>query len=93
MSQPTAAAAGASPPATRTPAQIETEIEATRVSLAGSIDLLQNRLSPASLAQAVRDKAVGVFKREDGSLDPVRTAAVAGVTVVLFLYMLRRRRL
>ncbi|MFI5101317.1 MAG: DUF3618 domain-containing protein [Actinomycetes bacterium] len=82
-----------SQPAARTPDQIEAEIAATRTELTGNIETLQRRLSPASLAEAARDKVVGVIRRDDGSLDPVRASVVAGVVVVLTLYLIRRRRL
>jgi hypothetical protein len=82
-----------SEPAARTPEQIEAEIQVARSELTGNIDVLQRRLSPASLVEAVRDKAVGVVRRPDGSLDPVRASVAAGVVVVLALYLIRRRRL
>ena len=82
-----------SQPAARTPEQIEAEIEATRSELTGNIDVLQRRLSPMSIAGAARDKVVGVVRRDDGSLDPVRASVVAGVVVVVALYLIRRRRL
>ncbi len=93
MSQPTGAATGTERPAARSPQQIEAEIEATRTSLAGNLDVLQERLSPASLAQAARDKVMGVVRRDDGSLDPVRASVAAGVVLVIALYLIRRRRL
>ena len=34
-----------------------------------------------------------VVERDDGSLDPVRVTVAAAVTVVLVLYVIRRRRL
>ncbi len=93
MSQPTAPVSASSRAAARTPQQIEAEIEAARASLAGTIDVLQHRLSPGTIALAVKDKAVGMLKRDDGSVDPVRVAAFAGVTLVLVVYVVRRRRL
>jgi type VI protein secretion system component VasF len=92
-SQPSAAAGAAAPSSgqTRTPAQIEAEIEQTRQDLAGAIDTLQDRLSPAGVAQALKDKAMGALRRPDGSLDPVRTSAVVGVALILVLYLIRRR--
>jgi Protein of unknown function (DUF3618) len=82
-----------SQPAARTPEQIEAEIAVTRTELTGNIEVLQRRLSPASLLGAAKDKVVGVVRRDDGSLDPVRASVVAGVVVVLTLYLIRRRRL
>jgi Protein of unknown function (DUF3618) len=80
-------------PEPRSPDQIEAEIEATRSALADRLDALQHRVSPASMAQAARDRAMRVFRRDDGSLDPVRTSVAAGVAIVLVLYVVRRRRL
>ena len=82
-----------SQPAARTPEQIEAEIAVTRTELTGNIEVLQRRLSPANLLGAAKDKVVGVVRRDDGSLDPVRASVVAGVVVVLTLYLIRRRRL
>ena len=98
MSMVTGSATDSTPPeetrpAPRSPDQIEAEIEATRTALAGRIDALQHKVSPASLAQAARNRAMRVFQRDDGSLDPVRTSIAAGVAVVLVLYVVRRRRL
>jgi hypothetical protein len=78
---------------TRTPAQIEAEIARTRENLAGRVDQLQDRLSPGALAAVAKDKALGVFRRKDGSLDPVRTGVAVGVAVLLVTYLVRRRRL
>lgn len=88
-----AEAAAARARANRSPDQIEAEIEATRESLADDIDVLQVRLSPANLAQAAKEKVLGVFRRPDGSLDPVRTGVAVTVAVVLVAYLVRRRRL
>jgi len=96
VTQPTGTATGpARPdrPAPRSPAQIEAEIEATRTALADHIETLQDRLSPASIAQAAKDRVLRVVKRDDGSLDPVRASVAAGVAVVLVLYLIRRRRI
>ena len=93
MTQPTGTATGSAParPTPRTPDQIEADIEATRTALAGRIETLQARLTPASLARGVRDRAMRVLQRDDGSLDPVRVSVAAGVGLVLVLYVVRRR--
>ena len=93
MSQSTGAPPAADTHPARTPQQIEAEIQRTRESLAGEIDILQERLSPASVARAAKDRALGLVRRPDGSLDPVRVAAAAGVALVLVTYLVRRRRL
>ena len=93
MSETTQAADTDRSRATRTPDEIEAEIARTRETLAEDIDVLQERLSPASLAQAASSRVLRLFQRPDGSIDPVRTAVVAGVALVLVTYVIRRRRL
>ena len=93
MSQPTGAPPADTAQAARTPEQIEAEIARTRESLADEIDVLQDRLSPASLAGAARDLVLRPLRRPDGSFDPVRTAAAATVAVILLAYLVRRRGL
>ena len=79
--------------APRSPAEIEAEIGRTREELATRVDELQARVSPGAIAGAVKDKALGVFKRPDGSLDPIRTGAAVGIALLLVTYAIRRRRL
>ena len=96
MSQQSTPAADAPPAAqrpARSPAEIEADIVRTRDALADRVDELQDRISPASLAGKVKDKALGVFKRPDGSVDPVRTGVAVGVALLLVTYLVRRRRL
>ena len=96
MTQPTgtpAAPAAAARPVTRTPEEIEAEIEATRTALVGRIEALQHRLSPGSMAQVAKDRATRVLRRSDGSYDPVRVSIAAGVGLVLVVYVVRRARL
>lgn len=77
----------------RKPEQIEAEIVQARDALASTIDTLENRLRPANLIQAAKDKAIGVVRRPDGSLDPRRAAIVAGAGLILVTYFIRRRKL
>lgn len=77
----------------RKPEQIEAEIAQARDSLASTIDTLENRLRPANLIQAAKDKAIGVVRRPDGSIDPRRAAIVAGAGLILVTYFIRRRKL
>lgn len=77
----------------RKPEQIEAEIVQARDSLARTIDTLENRLRPANLIQAAKDRAIGVVRRPDGSLDPRRAAIVAGAGLILVTYFIRRRKL
>jgi Protein of unknown function (DUF3618) len=77
----------------RKPEQIEAEIAEARDALADSIDVIENRLRPANLIQAAKERAIGLILRPDGSIDPKRAAAVAGVGLLLVTYFVRRRRL
>ena len=77
----------------RKPEQIEAEIAQARDALASTIDTLENRLRPANLIQAAKDKAIGVVRRRDGSIDPRRAAIVAGAGLILVTYFIRRRKL
>ena len=77
----------------RKPEQIEAEIVQARDSLASTIDTLENRLRPANLIQAAKDRAIGVVRRPDGSIDPRRAAIVAGAGLILVTYFIRRRKL
>jgi hypothetical protein len=77
----------------RKPELIEAEIVQARDSLADSLDVIESRLRPANLVQSAKDRAMGLVQRPDGSLDPRRAAAVAGVALLLAVYLVRRRRL
>jgi uncharacterized protein DUF3618 len=84
----------------QTPAQIEAEIEATRLRLAGTVDELSTRMQPKEIArrsaQDVKAKAYSATHSEDGSLRTERVAAV-GVAAALLaalatLRIVRRNR-
>jgi Protein of unknown function (DUF3618) len=77
----------------RKPEQIEAEIVQARDSLADSLDEIENRLRPANLVQAAKDRVMGLVRRPDGSIDPRRAAAAAGVGLLLVTYLVRRRRI
>jgi Protein of unknown function (DUF3618) len=77
----------------RSPEQIEAEIARTRENLADSIDVIEDKLRPANLIDAAKNRALGLLKRPDGSLDPKRAAVVAGVGLILVTYFVRRRKL
>ncbi len=77
----------------RKPEQIEAEIVQARDSLASTLDTLENKLRPANLIQAAKDRAIGIVRRPDGSLDPRRAAIVAGAGLILVTYFIRRRKL
>lgn len=77
----------------RKPEQIEADIAQARDSLADSVDEIENKLRPANLVHAAKDRALALLRRPDGSLDPRRAAIVAGAGLVLLTYFVRRRRL
>ena len=77
----------------RKPEQIEAEIVQARDSLASTLDTLENKLRPANLIQAAKDRAIGIVRRPDGSLDPRRAAIVAGAGLILVTDFIRRRKL
>ena len=77
----------------RSPEEIEAEIVAARDDLADSIDDIEDKLRPANLVQAAKERVVGLLKGTDGALDPRRVAIVAGVGLILLTYLVRRRRL
>lgn len=85
---------------TQTPAEIEAEIEATRLRLAGTVDELSTRMQPKEIArrsaQDAKAKAYSATHTEDGKLRTERVAAV-GVAAALLaglatLRALRRKR-
>ncbi len=82
----------------QSPAQIEAEIEATRVRLAGTVDELATRVQPKEIArrsaQDAKDKLRAATHTEDGSLRTERVAAVGGAVaaVAAALVALRVRR-
>jgi hypothetical protein len=84
----------------QTPAQIEAEIEATRLRLAGTVDELTTRMQPKEIARRsaedAKAKAYSATHTEDGKLRTERVAAVGAAAALLAglvsLRALRRRR-
>jgi hypothetical protein len=70
----------------RDPDQIQREIEATRVQLAGTLDELAERVSPKRLADQARERAVEFLQTPPGM------AALGGVTLLVALGLARRAR-
>ena len=63
---------------TRSPAQIEADLDATRARLSGTLDELQERLSPRTLArQAGRGVKAGFVDPGSGRVRPRRAALAA----------------
>jgi hypothetical protein len=71
----------------QTPAQIEAEIEATRLRLAGTVDELTTRMQPKEIARRsaedVKDKAYSATHTEDGKLRAERVAAIGAAAALL----------
>ena len=91
---PAPATAPAVPPpsASRTPDEIERDIEATRVRLASSIDELADRVSPKNVAKRGADKARLTVVDETGAPRTTRLAAIgAAVAAVAGIVLWRRR--
>jgi Protein of unknown function (DUF3618) len=82
---------------TRSPAQIEADLDATRARLSGTLDELQERLNPRTLArQAGRGVKGGFVDPGSGRVRPTRAALVAGalagaVAMLAAVRALRRR--
>jgi hypothetical protein len=75
-----------------TPAEIEAEIEATRVRLAGTVDAISDRVKPSHVAR----RAVASLKAQvvapDGSLQPAGVVVLAAVAAGVAALIWRRRR-
>lgn len=80
------------PPA-RPPQEIEADIAATRENLADAIDAITERMQPANIASRAKERVVAFYRKGDGSVDPVKAGATAGVALIVALYLIRRRRL
>jgi MYXO-CTERM domain-containing protein len=80
------------------PAAIESDIEATRARLAGTVDELAVRLHPKEIGrrsvQDAKQRVHAATHTSDGSLRTERIAAIAAaaVAVVGLLVAMRRRR-
>jgi hypothetical protein len=100
LSQRTAAPAAVSVPSTtpappagsRSPAEIEREIEATRARLATSIDELADRVSPKNVAKRGAEKARLTVVDEAGAPRTTRIAAIGAAVAALAGLVLWRRR-
>ena len=84
-------------PDDRTPAQIESDLAATRGRLSTTVDNLVDTLNPKNIARRVVASLVSPFTHDDGTPDvrkiaPVAGAAVAAVGLLVGLRVLVRRR-
>jgi hypothetical protein len=77
----------------RTPAEIEADIERTRLRLQGTVDAIAERVSPASVARRSALAARSQVLESDGSLRTTRVVALAAVVIaVVGLFAWRRGR-
>lgn len=91
MTQDELSAAPAKPARpTRKPDEIEAELEQARLALADSIDEITEQTRPANLAKRLERSVTAKLQKPDGAWDPKRVAVVAGVGLVLFVYLVRR---
>ncbi|WP_244308107.1 DUF3618 domain-containing protein [Kineococcus rubinsiae] len=85
---------------TTDPRALEREVELRRAQLAGTIDELSSRLAPSAIKErgiaTVKQKVSAFTTAEDGSLRVERVGAVAaavvGITVLLVVRAVRKRR-
>ncbi|HEX6918748.1 MAG TPA: DUF3618 domain-containing protein [Actinomycetes bacterium] len=92
-SQTSAGGSAANPPKPRTPAEIEADIERTRVRLAGTVDAIADRVKPANVARRGVENVKAKVVDEQGHVRVVPVAVVAvAVTAVVGLVVWRRRR-
>lgn len=79
--------------ATRSPAEIERELEQARRRLATNLDQLTERLSPKAIASRSADKAKLQVMEPSGELRTNRVAALgAAAAAIVALVVWRRRR-
>lgn len=71
----------ASRPAPRSADQIESDLDAARQRLAGTIETLSEKVKPENLAKEGMAKVKGIFFKPDGGVRVERVAATAAVVV------------
>ena len=74
-----------------TPAQIEADIEATRLRLASTVDAIAERVSPANVAHRAADRLKAQVVDEQGGLRKDRVAIIGGVGLAVIGLMIWRR--
>jgi hypothetical protein len=80
-------------PDTRSPAEIEADIAATRDRLAGTLDELSERLSPRGVLRQANSSVRGAFLAEDGSVRKDRAVLAAGALAAVLGGLVAARRL
>jgi hypothetical protein len=77
----------------RTPAEIEAEIERTRQRLAGTVDAIADRVSPANVARRGAESAKAQVLDERGRIRTGRAAGIAAAAAaVIGLLVWRKNR-
>ena len=76
----------------RTPAEIEAQIERTRQRLAGTVDAIADRVSPANLARRGAESAKAQVVDERGQVRTGRAAGIAAAAVAVVGFLAWRRR-
>ena len=77
----------------KSPAELEADIEVTRVRLAGTIDAIADRVAPANVARRARERLRAQFVGPDGALRTQRVVLVAaGAALIVALAVWRRTR-
>ena len=75
----------------RTPAEIEAEIERTRLRLAGTVDAIADRVKPGNVARRGAEAARSQVVDERGQPRTARIAALAGAAVAVGVVLFWRR--
>ena len=75
----------------RTPAEIEAEIESTRLRLAGTVDAIAERVKPANILRRCVDSAKAQVVDDEGNLRPQGVAVLAAVVAGTFGLVVWRR--
>jgi hypothetical protein len=74
-----------------TPAQIEADIEATRLRLASTVDAIAERVSPANVAHRAVDRLKAQVVDDHGGLRKDRVVIIGGVGLAVIGLMIWRR--
>jgi hypothetical protein len=75
----------------RTPAEIEADIERTRLRLQATVDTIADRVKPANMARRGVETAKLQVLEPDGSLRTTRVVALAAVLVTVVGFVAWRR--
>lgn len=80
-------------PDDRTPAQIESDLKATRDRLAVTVDTLADQVNPRNLANRALASIKGRFVDAAGRPDPRKVAPIAGAVVGTVVLLVGLRKL